>query len=64
MAYGGGRYNAPGKGGRRRQPGGFGMGPGGECVCPNCGTRATHQVGYPCNQIPCPNCGTTMTRER
>jgi len=38
---GGGRDAGRGLGrgiGRSRQPGGFGLGGGGECVCPKCGT--------------------------
>ena len=49
-------------GGGGRQPGGFGLGPGGECVCPKCGTRAPHQRGIPCYQQKCPKCGSPMTR--
>jgi hypothetical protein len=33
----GGRFRAPGRGGRGRQAGGFG--PGGECWCPQCNTK-------------------------
>jgi hypothetical protein len=40
----------------------FAAGPGGNCVCPKCGTKVTHNVGQPCNSISCPNCGTKMTR--
>jgi len=40
-----------------------GAGPGGECVCPNCGATAPHQVGQPCNQVSCPKCGTRMIRK-
>ena len=49
-------------GGRGRQPGGFGLGPDGDCVCPNCNTRAPHQRGIPCFQAKCPKCGSPMTR--
>ena len=28
-----------GRGRRGRQPGGFGLGPDGECVCPKCGEK-------------------------
>ncbi len=58
----GGRFRAPGRGGRGRQPGGFGLGPDGECVCPSCGTRVPHQRGVPCYEHRCPKCGTSMTR--
>jgi len=50
--------------GRGRQPGGFGLGPGGECVCPNCGTRIPHGRGIPCYEQKCPKCGQSMTRGR
>ncbi len=44
--------------GRRR----VGSGPAGECVCPSCGARATHQPGVPCTTVKCPKCGTMMVR--
>jgi len=49
-------------GGRGRQPSGFGLGPGGDCVCLNCGARAAHQRGIPCYEQKCPKCGASMTR--
>ena len=49
-------------GGGRRQGGGFGAGPGGHCVCPNCGEQVPHQLGTPCFEQKCPKCGATMTR--
>lgn len=45
-----------------RQPGGFGLGPGGSCVCPKCGHVDEHDTGEPCNVKKCPQCGTGMTR--
>jgi len=53
-----------GQGGGRGRMGGYSLGPGGNCVCPSCGTTAAHQVGVPCNQVRCPNCGQPMTRQR
>ncbi|MFC2004400.1 hypothetical protein ACFLUK_02545 [Chloroflexota bacterium] len=44
---------------RGNQPG---TGPGGNCVCPSCGTRLLHQVGMPCYNVSCPKCGTKMVR--
>jgi len=44
--------------------GGFGGGPGGYCVCPNCGYREPHKAGVPCYQQICPKCGGRMIRER
>lgn len=52
----------PGGGGGRGRMGGRGAGPGGDCVCPNCGRKVPHQRGVPCNTIRCPGCGQTMTR--
>ena len=51
-----------GFGGGRGRMGARSLGPGGECFCPNCGTRVPHQVGTPCYEIACPKCGTKMTR--
>lgn len=48
--------------GRGRMGGPFAAGPGGNCVCPNCGETVAHIAGQPCNQISCPKCGTKMTR--
>ena len=57
-----GTGRGPGGGGGRM--GGFSMGPGGQCVCPSCGTEADHQLGVPCYEIECPKCGTRMVREK
>jgi len=43
--------------------GGYGMGPGGFLVCPNCGTQVPHQRGVPAYTVNCPNCGTQMMRQ-
>ena len=61
----------PGRGGGGRGRGGGGCGrvgspsaagPGGQCVCPNCGEKLPHTQGQPCNQMACPKCGAKMTR--
>ena len=52
-----------GRGGGRGRMGGRGVGPGGNCICPKCGTRKAHQRGQPCMNRQCPNCGSRMTRE-
>lgn len=54
-----GRGQGPGK---SRMDGPFSAGPGGHCICPKCGTTASHLADQPCSAISCPNCGTTMTR--
>jgi len=59
----GGRFRAPGRGGRGRM-GGFGLGPGGECICPKCGAKVPHKRGMPCYTLKCPKCSTPMTRAR
>lgn len=48
--------------GRGRMGGPLAAGPGGSCVCPNCGGKTPHVPGCPCNQTTCPQCGTAMTR--
>jgi hypothetical protein len=45
------------KGGTR-----LGAGPGGYCVCPNCGEQVAHQEGIPCLSVKCPKCGNNMVR--
>jgi hypothetical protein len=61
MGMGPGRGRAAGSGGRGRMDG-RGLRPGGECVCPQCGTRTPHQQGIPCSEQKCPKCGTPMVR--
>jgi hypothetical protein len=55
-----------GMGGTRRgRMGGSraGAGPAGECVCPKCGTVASHEAGIPCFYKICPKCGAKMVRK-
>ena len=40
-----------------------GSGPGGNCLCPKCGYRMSHQVGQRCVDLNCPQCGTRLSRE-
>jgi len=57
------RMVGPGRGsGGRGRMGGFGLGPGGECICTNCGNTVPHGRGIPCYQMKCPKCGSPMTR--
>ena len=51
-----------GRGGGQGRMGGSSLGPGGECVCPKCGTKISHPRGTPCFKMKCPKCGTQMTR--
>jgi hypothetical protein len=51
-----------GKGGGRMRGTRAGAGPGGNCVCPSCGTTVPHQAGSPCYDLKCPNCGAGMVR--
>ncbi len=57
------RGSGRGGGGRGRMGGGFAAGPGGVCICPNCGYTISHVVGTPCYQQKCPRCGSGMTRK-
>ena len=57
----GGRFAAPAAG-RGRMPGGFGLGPGGNCRCVTCGDIVVHVTGQPCYQIRCPKCGNPLVR--
>ena len=49
-------------GGRGRMGGPFAAGPGGQCVCPNCGYKTAHAVGQPCSEKKCPKCGAKLIR--
>ena len=49
-----------GRGGRRGVGGG--LGPGGECSCPNCGYNEPHLRGVPCYTKKCPKCGSLLAR--
>lgn len=51
-----------GRGGRGGMGGPNAAGPGGKCVCPNCGKKVSHQTGIPCYNQKCPKCGTKMIR--
>ena len=39
------------------------LGPGGYCICPNCGYRTEHKRGTPCSSLICPNCKVNLERE-
>jgi len=57
-----GRDVGRGAGAVRGRIGGLAAGPGGVCICPDCGHEKAHIRGQPCNQSKCPKCGTLMTR--
>lgn len=38
-------------------------GPGGNCVCPDCGFKEAQERGNPCYKMDCPECGSKMIRE-
>ena len=57
-----GRRGAGRMGGTSPGAGPAGLGPGGECVCPACGTNVPHQAGVPCYNMKCPKCGIAMVR--
>jgi predicted amidophosphoribosyltransferase len=40
-----------------------GLGPGGTCICPECGARLPHPRGVRCEEESCPECGARMLRE-
>lgn len=64
LRIGGGDYMVQiGRGGRGLK-GGYGLGPGGECVCPDCNLCISHKRGVPCYETKCPKCGKPMTRKR
>ena len=50
------------RGGQGRGRMGF-AGPGGYCICPNCGEKVVHQAGVPCRAMVCPKCDCRMIRE-
>jgi len=40
-----------------------GKGPGGFCVCPNCGYKIKHKSGIPCFSLQCPKCRVNLERK-
>ena len=61
----GGRGQGVGGGGQgqgKGRMGGRGLGPGGDCRCPQCGHTMPHQAGVPCYQQTCPKCGSKVVR--
>ncbi|MFW5985143.1 MAG: hypothetical protein ACOCQ1_02585 [Halanaerobiaceae bacterium] len=54
--------NSPGGRGRNRGNR-AGAGPGGKCICPECGTEVDHKRGVPCIERECPECGAKLRRK-
>lgn len=50
-------------GSRKGRTGGVRSGPGGVCVCPQCGAKAPHVKGIPCTQVVCSRCEQPMFRD-
>lgn len=67
QGQGGGRGQGQGRG-RGQGPGRMGgptaAGPGGICVCAQCGYQEPHKLGRPCPERVCPQCGAPLTRPR
>lgn len=62
LGQGPGTGRGLGRGGGRGRMGGQGLGPAGQCVCPNCGISVEHKRGVPCYEVKCPKCGASMVR--
>ncbi|MDI3547390.1 MAG: H+/Na+-translocating ferredoxin:NAD+ oxidoreductase subunit [Halanaerobiales bacterium] len=60
---GDGRRSGQGRGIGSNRNSNSGFGPGGSCICPNCGREVAHQRGVPCYELKCPACGSPMTRK-
>jgi len=63
LGTGRGRGFGRGMGGGGGRMGGFAAGPGGYCVCPNCGYKEPQIRGQPCMNKKCPKCQNPMTRK-
>lgn len=64
MGPGTGRGMGRGGGRGSREGNRAGAGPGGECICPQCGVSVPHQAGVPCYQVTFPKCGQQMIRKQ
>lgn len=63
MNNGGKRQAGKSGSGRGRMGGLRTADPVGNCLCPQCGHRDTHDRGIPCIKTKCPKCGAAMIRE-
>jgi uncharacterized protein len=48
--------------GRGKKGGSFAAGPGGYCICHECGYKQKHQRATPCTSMKCPKCNSPMAR--
>jgi predicted Fe-Mo cluster-binding NifX family protein len=62
IGSGSGQGRGGGGQGFGRMGGPSAAGPGGYCVCPQCGRKEPHERGVPCMRKKCPACGVAMTR--
>jgi predicted DNA-binding protein (UPF0251 family) len=58
-----GRRRMHGKGRGQAQPFREGLGMRGNCICPKCDLKVSHQPGVPCTGVLCPKCNVRMVRE-
>ncbi|MFC2117038.1 DUF5320 domain-containing protein [Bacteroidota bacterium] len=58
-----GRGMGLGRGGRQGRNKGGAFGPGGFCICANCGNKVPHKQGVKCTTLKCTECGKIMIRE-
>ncbi|MCK4905122.1 DUF5320 domain-containing protein [bacterium] len=65
IGQGGGGRGMPARQGFNGGGGGNlpGSGPAGNCVCPKCGEKVSHQRSIACYSISCPKCGSKMAKE-
>lgn len=47
---------------RANGEGPFTAGPGGTCICPECGHKEEHERNIDCKSMKCPHCGTVLER--
>jgi predicted Fe-Mo cluster-binding NifX family protein len=63
MGQGAGKGRGQGGRGLGRMGGPLAAGPGGTCVCPQCGHTEPHGIGVPCIERTCPKCNAVLIRK-